>query len=427
MYIRRLSDAFGWKFIFICCATYGANQVLLMKTEPLLVTILINGIGVEWGTFAMKYYFADTLKVSPARAAALRGFVRNDAGYDPYHGMLSWGALFLVPMTPIAAVFFLIIANYGIASPDVAVDAAVAERAKTHPELAPDMQAASSSYCRFYAVAPAVWLFLRRVSPVLAKASTFIFLREALQPSTSVLFYWYRRTEENCKKGYPCLDPEFIGLMDAVAYVFLLCGTIVYQKFFSKWTYRGIFILAQVLLVGFNLLDLIWVTRLNVKLGISDKVFGPILMRLALMPMLILSAKLCPPGVEATLFALNMGLSNFGVSVGRYLGVFCLEMFGGIEGPEFKNLQWFVLLRSEELAKRKERRRDEGRGGTPTDDARAISERNGGDCGGSDVRESKESQESSISLEDIGHGDRKKGWRRVDSQESLEIVDDEDE
>jgi len=186
--------------------------------------------------------------------------------------------------------------------------------------------------------------------------------------------------------------------------------------------------------VGFNLLDLIWVTRLNVKLGISDKlflfgeeVFGPILMRLALMPMLILSAKLCPPGVEATLFALNMGLSNFGVSVGRYLGVFCLEMFGGIEGPEFKNLQWFVLLRSltrfipvlfvHQLVPK----------GTPTDDARAISERNGGDCGGSDVRESKESQESSISLEDIGHGDRKKGWRRVDSQESLEIVDDEDE
>eukprot|EP01047_Picozoa_sp_COSAG01_P112489 COSAG01_NODE_41240_length_454_cov_0.583099_1_plen_97_part_00 len=71
-----------------------------------------------------------------------------------------------------------------------------------------------------------------------------------------------------------------------------------------------------------------WVSRWNLAIGIPDTMmmfgddcFGSIIGRLNMMPMMILAAKLCPPGVEATLFALNMGLSNFGSTVGGYLGI----------------------------------------------------------------------------------------------------------
>jgi hypothetical protein len=64
------------------------------------------------------------------------------------------------------------------------------------------------------------------------------------------------------------------------------------------------------------------------------------------MPSYVLAAKVCPAGVEATLFALLMGLSNFGSTIGLYNGVFLLSAFGGVEQPEFRHLPAFVLMRT---------------------------------------------------------------------------------
>jgi len=54
--------------------------------------------------------------------------------------------------------------------------------------------------------------------------------------------------------------------------------------------------------------DLLWVTRANVRYGVSDKVFvlgqeliGPIVSRLATMPVFVLAAQLCPDNVEVRL------------------------------------------------------------------------------------------------------------------------------
>ena len=83
---------------------------------------------------------------------------------------------------------------------------------------------------------------------------------------------------------------------------------------------------------------------MNLIVGVPDKMFlfgedviGPILDKLLSMPMYILVAKHMPPGVEATLFALEMGLSNFGAQTGKYLGVVLLAVLGGVEPPEFVN------------------------------------------------------------------------------------------
>ena len=64
------------------------------------------------------------------------------------------------------------------------------------------------------------------------------------------------------------------------------------------------------------------------------------------MPFLIFAAKLCPPKVEAAMFALFMGLSNFGTITGYYVGSGMLSLFGGVEAPEFNHLGFFVVVRS---------------------------------------------------------------------------------
>ena len=44
--------------------------------------------------------------------------------------------------------------------------------------------------------------------------------------------------------------------------------------------------------------------------------------------------------------ALNMGLSNFGVRMGGYLGMALLAMLGGVAPPAFVNMQWLILIRA---------------------------------------------------------------------------------
>ena len=50
--------------------------------------------------------------------------------------------------------------------------------------------------------------------------------------------------------------------------------------------------------------------------------------------------------LQATAFALNMGLAWFGFAAGGYSGTALLGALGGVEPPDFVNLRLFVVLRS---------------------------------------------------------------------------------
>jgi uncharacterized membrane protein len=56
-------------------------------------------------------------------------------------GVVAWMGLGFAAPRPLLAVFFLTLGNYAIASPDVIIDATVAQRSLTHPRLAADLQA----------------------------------------------------------------------------------------------------------------------------------------------------------------------------------------------------------------------------------------------------------------------------------------------
>ena len=74
--------------------------------------------------------------------------------------------------------------------------------------------------------------------------------------------------------------------------------------------------------------------------------FAKVMNRLVTMPMFVMAARLCPPDVEATLFALLMGLSNFGDDVGAYVGAAILQAFGGVTAPDFAHLPTFIATRT---------------------------------------------------------------------------------
>lgn len=56
------------------------------------------------------------------------------------------------------------------------------------------------------------------------------------------------------------------------------------------------------------------------RCGAAGEIISPIISQLGSLPQFVLAATLCPKGTEATLFALMMGVSNFGGTVGSYTG-----------------------------------------------------------------------------------------------------------
>jgi hypothetical protein len=64
--------------------------------------------------------------------------------------------------------------------------------------------------------------------------------------------------------------------------------------------------------------------------------------QIAFMPILVLSARLCPPGVEATLFALLMSLMNLSGLLSNELGALLTHLLGVTE-TNFDKL-WLLLV-----------------------------------------------------------------------------------
>jgi hypothetical protein len=60
------------------------------------------------------------------------------------------------------------------------------------------------------------------------------------------------------------------------------------------------------------------------------------------MPVLVLATKLCPPGIEATFFALIMSVFNLGGTVSYWLGSIMMKWLG-ITEHQFDSL-WLLII-----------------------------------------------------------------------------------
>ncbi len=92
------------------------------------------------------------------------------------------------------------------------------------------------------------------------------------------------------------------------------------------------------------------VTHANRSLGIDDHWFSlgdnlilTVMGEITFMPVLVLAARICPPGVEATLFALLMSVFNFAGLVSHELGA-VLTHYLGVTETNFDNLWLLVTI-----------------------------------------------------------------------------------
>jgi hypothetical protein len=142
---------------------------------------------------------------------------------------------------------------------------------------------------------------------------------------------------------------EKVGYIFSIGSAGSLLGAILYQNVLKDHPFRNLCFWTQLLFGLSGMLDLILVFRLNLKFGISDYFFIVIdesvyqmIGRLKWMPLLVLSSKLCPSGIEGTFFALLMSIDNVGLLSASWGGGGLLHILK-VTRTNFDNL-WLVIL-----------------------------------------------------------------------------------
>ncbi|XP_059642785.1 probable folate-biopterin transporter 2 [Cornus florida] len=302
----------------------------------------------------------------------------------------------------VLALLSLTAGSAGVAIADVTVDACVAQNSGTHPSLAADIQslcALSSSLGalvgfflsgifvhligpkgvfglliipfglillvgtvlkephtpnfdyrqvnqKFLDAAKAMWTTLK--FPNVWRPCVYMYSSIALSLNIHEgMFYWYTDS-----KAGPSFSQEAVGYILSISSVGALLGAILYQNSLKNYPFRDLLFWPQLISGMSGMLDLMLVLRLNLKFGIPDYFFvvidgsvGQLIGQLKWMPLLVLSSKLCPPGIEGTFFALLMSIDNFGILSSSWGGGFLLHILK-VTRTRFDKLWLAILVRN---------------------------------------------------------------------------------
>ncbi|MDJ0728638.1 MAG: folate/biopterin family MFS transporter [Crocosphaera sp.] len=185
-----------------------------------------------------------------------------------------------------------------------------------------------------------LWQAIKQKSILLPTA--FVFLWQATPNADSAFFYF--TTNE---LGF---EAEFLGRVRLVTSVAALLGVFIYQKFLKNVSFRNILGWSVVISSALGMTMLLLVTHTNRLIGIDDHWFSlgdslilTVAGQIAFLPILVLSARLCPKGIEATLFALLMSISNLASLLSHELGALITHWLGVTE-TNFNHLWLLVII-----------------------------------------------------------------------------------
>ncbi|MDJ0636463.1 MAG: folate/biopterin family MFS transporter [Xenococcaceae cyanobacterium MO_188.B29] len=169
----------------------------------------------------------------------------------------------------------------------------------------------------------------------------FLFLWQATPTADSAFFFFVTN-----ELGF---EPEFLGRVRLVTSFASLLGIWLFQRFLKNVPFRKILAWSTVVACALGMTSLILVTHTNRALGIDDHWFSlgdslilTVVGQITWMPVLVLSARLCPKGIEATLFALLMSIWNLSMLLSQELGAL-LTSWLGVTETNFDQL-WLLIV-----------------------------------------------------------------------------------
>lgn len=169
--------------------------------------------------------------------------------------------------------------------------------------------------------------FKQALTPTLLWSALFLFIWRST-PTSGGAFNYYLIDE----LGF---TPEFFGRLAFIGYVTGIIGVVVFRKFLLRIPLRTMFFWLMVASVILSLPSLGLVYKWYDFLGVSPQLFAMadtlisgMLFELAFLPLLVLVARVCPKGIEATMFAALASLMNVGLSVSDLGGAALTSYFG---------------------------------------------------------------------------------------------------
>jgi hypothetical protein len=193
--------------------------------------------------------------------------------------------------------------------------------------------------------------------PVVAKIQIFVILQNMFTLSIdSAGFFFCTDSPEQYPEGPHFSIFFYVTVLSCMACVLGLLGTLSYRYLLADWKYRPVFLFTNLLYVVVSMLNVLFYTRWNRRVGIPDELFvlgGETLQAVSavwtFLPASAMMLTMCPPGVEAIMYSLLAGSSNLGNMLASYQGAFLLDMLnitpsGAIgESRAFDNL-WLASL-----------------------------------------------------------------------------------
>ncbi|KAL5850181.1 hypothetical protein ACOSQ4_008194 [Xanthoceras sorbifolium] len=199
---------------------------------------------------------------------------------------------------------------------------------------------------KFLDAGKAMWTTLK--FPLVWRPCLYMYLSFVLSLNIHEgLFYWYT----DAKAG-PSFSQETVGYILSVGPIGSLLAAILYQNALKDYPFRDLLFWAQLLSGLSGMLDLMLVLRVNLMFGIPDFVaividegVSKMVGQLKWMPLLVLSSRLCPPGIEGTFFALLMSIDNAGLLSSSWGGGLLLHILK-VTRTQFHNLWLAILIRN---------------------------------------------------------------------------------
>lgn len=255
----------------------------------------------------------------------------------------SWGARAIFGGTALlpllVAVAALLVDEQGV-SQAVPAEAGIAKAGSDRATGAEGGEVGGSAFDDIFGQLRQLWDVLR--SPQVWPPVLFIALWQSTPNAGSALFYFSTNELH--------FGPEFLGRAQLAASLASLAGIFLYNRVFASVSLRGYLLWVNLAAVAIGFLPLLLVSRANVWLGIPDQAFvlgGDVIQtvagELAHMPILVLAAQLCPPGVEATFFALLMSVLNLSSLASTLVGAWLTDLLH-ITETDFTNLPWLVAI-----------------------------------------------------------------------------------
>jgi len=145
------------------------------------------------------------------------------------------------------------------------------------------------------------------------------------------------------------IEASYMGFVTAATGFAGLIAAFLFNYFCTHIHFKKMFLVVTIILTILGSLPLLMVFRLNVSMGISDKLFllgsktiinlARTILRLVI---LVFAARVCPKYIEGTLFATIMGIWNFSGMLSDYFGALIQHALGITEN-NFDNL-WIAIL-----------------------------------------------------------------------------------